>query len=57
MYYISINSQFLPSLKIGHGTTTSQIWCKIHSGNCAHTSILAATEVTTHCPAMNTLTQ
>ena len=40
-----------------HGTTTLQIWHKMHSGNCAHTNNLAATEVTTHCPAMNMLTQ
>jgi len=40
-----------------HGTTTLQIWCKMHSGNCALTSNLAATKVTSSCPAMTMLTQ
>jgi len=40
-----------------HGTTTLQIWCKMHYGNCAHTSNLTVTKVTSYCPVMNTLTQ
>lgn len=40
-----------------HGTTTLHIWCNMHSGKRAHTSNLAATKVTSYCPAMKLLTQ
>lgn len=56
MYHISINSQLLPFLKKGMELKPYKSGAKCPQV-IAHTSNLAATGVTSQCPAMNTLTQ